>query len=162
LYLQVRNSRYFETPSFFRGKANISFYPYANLLFGNLIMSETWDGTEFITSTQTIVTPASPTGMQGSGNGQMTGAGSGQGPGTGSSSTTTTTTTTTSEIPTTTTVWSERFDILEVEIGLPVSFNMDFVSLEADISYIFPTCTDAAYPAPKGFVFMFSAFFKIF
>lgn len=161
-YLQVRNSRYFETPSFFKGKANVSFYPYANLLFGNLIMSETWDGTEIITSTQTLVTPASPAGTQGSGNGQMTGAGPGQGQGTGSSASTTTTTTTTTEVPTTTTVYSERFDLLEVEIGLPVSLNIGFMSLEADISYIFPTYTDAAYPAPKGFVLMFSAFFKIF
>jgi len=163
-YLQVRNSRYFETPSFFKGKANVSFYPYANLLFGNLIMSETWNGTEIITSTQTLVTPASPAGTQGSGNGQMPGAGSGQGQsqGAGSSSSTTTTTTTTTEIPTTTTVYSERFDLLEVEIGLPVSLNIGFISLEADMSYIFPTYTDAAYPAPKGFVLMFSAFFNIF
>lgn len=166
-YLQVRNSRYFETPSFFKGKANISFYPYANLLFGGLITSETVDGTEVITSTQTIVTPISPTGMQGSGAGAGQGAGNGQGaggsgttPGTGSSSTTTTTTTTT--VPTTNTLFSERFDLMEIEVGLPVSFNLKFMSLEADISYIFPTYTDPAYPAPKGFVFMFSAFFKIF
>ncbi|MCK7536604.1 MAG: hypothetical protein MZV63_39280 [Marinilabiliales bacterium] len=78
-YLQVRNSRYFETPSFLKGKANVSFYPYANLLFGNLIMSETWNGTRLSPHTQTLVTPASPAGTQGSGNGQMPGAGSGQG-----------------------------------------------------------------------------------
>ena len=51
---------------------------------------------------------------------------------------------------------------MEVEVGLPVSFNLNFISLEADISYILPTYTDAAYPAPKGFVLMFSAYFKIF
>ncbi len=170
-YLQVRNSRYFETPSFFKGKANISFYPYANLLFGGLVTSKTIDGTEVITTTQTIVTPISPTGMQGSGAGA--GAGAGQGPGTGqgtptgsgtttgsgSSSTTTTTTTT---VPTISTLYSENFDIMEIEVGLPVSFNLKFMSLEADLSYIFPTYSDPAYPAPKGFVFMFSAFFKIF
>lgn len=171
-YLQVRNSRYFETPSFFKGKANISFYPYANLLFGGLITSETVDGTEVITGTQTIVTPISPTGMQG-GSGTGAGAGAGQGAatgqgaggagtttGSGSSSTTTTTTTTT--VPTTNTVYSENFDLMEIEVGLPVSFNLKFISLEADISYIFPAYTDPFYPAPKGFVFMFSAFFKIF
>ena len=51
---------------------------------------------------------------------------------------------------------------MEIEVGLPVSFNLKFISLEADISYILPTYTDAAYPAPKGFVLMFSAYFKIF
>jgi len=175
-YLQVRNSRYFETPSFFRGKANISFYPYANLLFGGLLTSETTDDTEVITTTQTLVTPISPTGLQGStggagagqtsGAGQGAGSGSGQGtgsgttPGSGSSLTTTTTTTTT--VPTTSTIYYENFGIMEIEVGLPVSFNLKLISLEADISYIIPTYTDAAYPAPKGFVLMFSAYFKIF
>lgn len=166
-YLQVRNSRYFETPSFFKGKANISFYPYANLLFGGLITSETVDGTEVISSTQTIVTPISPTGMQGAGGGAGQGAGTGQGAGgsgttTGTGSSTTTTTTTTTTVPTTNTLYSENFEIMEIEVGLPVSLNLKYISLEADISYIFPTYTDPAYPAPKGFVFMFSAFFKIF
>jgi len=171
-YLQVRNSRYFETPSFFKGKANISFYPYANLLFGGLITSETIDGTEVISTTQTIVTPISPAGMQGAGAGSGLGAGTGlgagpgAGPGTstgsGSPPTTTTTSTTTTTVPVTNTLYSESFDLMEVEIGLPVSFNLKFMSLEADISYILPTYTDSAYPAPKGFVLMFSAFFKIF
>ncbi len=167
-YLQVRNSRYFETPSFFKGKANISFYPYANLLFGGLITSETVDGTEVITTTQTTVTPISPTGMQGAGAGQ--GAGTGQGTGTatgpgtttGSGSPSTSTTTTTTTVPTTSTLYSENFDIMEIEVGLPVSFNLKFMSLEADLSYIFPTYTNPAYPAPKGLVLMFSAYFKIF
>ena len=175
-YLQVKNSRYFETPSFFKGKANISFYPYANLLFGGLITAETIDGTEVLTTTQTIVTPISPTGLQGAGTGTGTGqgsgtgqgAGAGQGSGTGSGTTTgtgsssTTTTTTTTTVPTSSTVYSENFNLMEIEVGLPVSFNLKFMSLEADLSYIFPTYTDPAYPAPKGFVLMFSAYFKIF
>lgn len=161
-YLQVKNSRYFETPSFFKGKANISFYPYANLLFGNLTMAETWNGTEIITTTQTFVTPVSPAGTQGSGNGQGSGAGSGQGPGTGTGTTTTTTTTTTTEVPTTNTVYTELFDLVEIEIGLPVALNLDFMSVEADLSYIIPTYSDPDYPAPKGFVIMLSAIFKIF
>lgn len=163
-YLQVKNSRYFETPSFFKGKANISFFPYANLLFGDLTMAETWNGTEIITTTQTLVTPVSPAGTQGSGNGQGPGGGSGQGPGTGTGTgtSTTTTTTTTTEVPTTNTVYSEKFDLIEIEIGLPVAINFDFMSVEADLSYIFPTYSDPDYPAPKGFVFMLSAIFKIF
>ncbi len=161
-YLQVKNSRYFETPSFFKGKANISFYPYANLLFGNLTMAEIWNGSEIITTTQTLVTPVSPAGTQGSGNGQGSGAGSGQGPGTGTGTTTTTTTTTTTEVPTTNTVYTELFDLVEIEIGLPVALNLDFMSVEADLSYIIPTYSDPDYPAPKGFVIMLSAIFKIF
>src|SRR5690606_22093293 len=45
-YSPVKNSRYFETPSFFRKKANFSFFPYAHLLFGNLITEYTYNGTE--------------------------------------------------------------------------------------------------------------------
>lgn len=51
-YFQFRNSRYFQTPEFFKGKANISFDPYANLLFGTLIEVET--------STETSVVASSP------------------------------------------------------------------------------------------------------
>ncbi len=36
-YLQTRNSRYFETPSFAGGKAFFSFDPYVNLIFGTII-----------------------------------------------------------------------------------------------------------------------------
>jgi hypothetical protein len=47
LYCQLRNSRYFETPSFMSGKAYFSFDPYVNMLFGTL--TETKDGTTVIT-----------------------------------------------------------------------------------------------------------------
>jgi hypothetical protein len=43
-YLQISNSRYFETPEFFNGKALISFYPDFNMLFGNLISTDTASG----------------------------------------------------------------------------------------------------------------------
>jgi hypothetical protein len=45
-YFQIRNSRYFQTPDFLRGKADISFDPYINLLFGTLLKIET--GTETV------------------------------------------------------------------------------------------------------------------
>jgi hypothetical protein len=60
-YLQVKNSRYFETPSFFRKKANISFLPYVNILFGDLITTRIFEGTELITTTQTFTTPVTTT-----------------------------------------------------------------------------------------------------
>ena len=45
LYIQVRNSRYFETPSFADGKAFFYFDPYVNVLAGNIITTETVEGT---------------------------------------------------------------------------------------------------------------------
>lgn len=36
-YIQIRNSRYFETPEFFKGKGQISFDPNINTLFGELV-----------------------------------------------------------------------------------------------------------------------------
>ncbi len=80
-YFQVKNSRYFETPSFFRKKANFSFFPYVNLLFGNLITEYTYNGTEIITTTQTLVTPVTTTTSTGQGSGSGTGQGSGSGNG---------------------------------------------------------------------------------
>ncbi len=43
-YLQVSNSRYFETPEFFKGKALIYFNPDIDILFGNLISIEKASG----------------------------------------------------------------------------------------------------------------------
>jgi len=44
-YLQLRNSRYFQTPEFQNGKGFFSFDPYINILFGNLTRTETSEGT---------------------------------------------------------------------------------------------------------------------
>jgi hypothetical protein len=43
-YLQVSNSRYFETPEFFHGKAVVYFDPEFNILFGNMVTIETASG----------------------------------------------------------------------------------------------------------------------
>lgn len=43
-YLQVKNSRFFETPALMNGKATVSIDPYVNLLFGTVITMETTDG----------------------------------------------------------------------------------------------------------------------
>lgn len=50
-YYQFRNSRYFQTPDFFRGKANISFDPYINTLFGSIIKIVSSTGTQYTYST---------------------------------------------------------------------------------------------------------------
>lgn len=44
LFLQIRNSRYFETPEFFNGKALITFDPNINILFGRLVKIVTTTG----------------------------------------------------------------------------------------------------------------------
>lgn len=68
LYLQVRNSRYFETPSFAGDKAFFSFDPYVNLLFGTMASIETSDG-----ATETTVSPGyRPWRKKHQGNGQPT------------------------------------------------------------------------------------------
>lgn len=49
-YLQFRNSRYFETPDIFRGRANISFDPYINIIAGTIITAETVSSTDTVFS----------------------------------------------------------------------------------------------------------------
>jgi hypothetical protein len=46
-YIQLRNSRYFQTPELLKGKANLSFDPYFNLLFGTVTKIETSTSTEY-------------------------------------------------------------------------------------------------------------------
>ena len=127
-YFQIRNSRYFQTPEFFNGKANISFDPYANLLFGTLIEVET--------TAETSVFASSP-GRKWRQND-------------------------TSHGTATITSTSERFGIMEVDFGLPVAFNTDFMTIEAEVNYVLPLYNEPVYRSPKGFIFMLSGFFRIF
>jgi hypothetical protein len=153
-----------------------------------MITAETFSGTTLITTIQTYTSPVSSVSGPnsgtdaGSGSGSGTGAGSGagtgsgsgagtdSGTGSGSSSTTgntstttsTTITTTTTPVPTTSTVYSENFRLIEIEFGLPVALNLNFMTLEAEASYLLPAYSDNAYTGPKGFIFTISALFKIF
>lgn len=127
-YFQFRNSRYFQTPEFFKGKANISFDPYANLLFGKLIEVETDASTSVVASS-----PGRKWRQKYTSQG-------------------------TSPITST----SERFGIMEVDFGLPVAFNTDFMTIEAEVNYVLPLYNDPAYRSPKCFIFMLSGFFRIF
>jgi hypothetical protein len=127
-YFQFRNSKYFQTPEFLKGKANISFDPYANLLFGTLIEVET--------STVTSVEASSP-GRKWRLNNTTQGT-------TISSSS------------------SRKFGIMEIDFGLPVALNTDFMTIEAEVNYVLPLYNDPVYGSPKGFVFMLSGFFRIF
>jgi uncharacterized membrane protein YgcG len=175
-YIQINNSRYFQTPDFFNKKANISIDPYINLLFGTFLISEIINGTTEITTTHQYIAPWS-TGTNGSGN-SSTGNGSGygatggngygsqsdsgQGSSAGSGASTTTTSVITTTVPVTTTTFKKNFDLIEVEFGLPVSFNTNFMTIEAEPGYVLPAYSDPYFPGPRGFIFTLSCIFKIF
>ena len=124
LYIQVRNSRYFQTPDIFRGKANISFDPYVNLLTGTYTQAETTNGPPVV-----IFPPFRKwmTDNQG-----------------------------------TTTTYTNRFGIIDIDLGLPVALNTDRMSVEAEAGYVIPVYKDSGYPRPEGFIFLLSAYFRIF
>ena len=46
-YIQIRNSRYFETPEFFNGKGQITFDPNVNMLFGDIVKIKTVTGIKY-------------------------------------------------------------------------------------------------------------------
>lgn len=129
-FFQLRNSRYFQTSEFFRGKANISFDPYVNLLFGTY--------TEVGTTTETTnyYSVSSPY-RKWRKNGKN---------------------------PVTNTVYtySDRFGLLEMDFGLPVSFNTDLMTIEAEPSYIIPFYEEDYNLSTKGFIFNLSIIFRIF
>jgi len=129
-FFQIRNSRYFQTPEFFRGKANFSFDPYVNLLSGTI--TEVQSATE----TSYYYSVSSPY-RKWRNNGQ------------GSSTSTTYS-------------YSDRFGLLEIDLGIPVAFNTDFMTIEAEPSYVIPLYDDTYYPGAKGFIFQLSLFFRIF
>jgi hypothetical protein len=61
-----------------------------------------------------------------------------------------------------TTEYTELFSIMEVDFGLPVSFNSDHITVEAEPGYLIPFYDDPQYPGLKRFVFTFSVYFRIF
>jgi hypothetical protein len=126
LYLQMKNSRYFQTPQFFKGKAYFSFNPYFNMLFGTLTETTTSTGT-----TVGVTQPFSPKKTSGRGS-----AGS-------------------------TTTTREFFSLMEIDLGMPVAFNMGRVTIEADPGFIIPLYSDTDPLNPKGFSFLLSCYVKI-
>jgi hypothetical protein len=172
-YLQIKNSRYFQTPEFFNKKAFISFDPYLNFLFGTLLKTEELIGSTIITTTQQynnpVVTASNKQTNSSSGSGYGSGFGSGQSSGNGpgsnagsGSSSVTTTSVSTASVPVTSVSYRKSFDLIEIEFGLPVAFNLDFVTIEAEATYVIPAYSDKYLPAPGGFVFLLSGFFRIF
>ena len=134
-YFQFRNSRYFQTPEFLKHKVNISFDPYVNLLFGTLTEVKSTTETAYYYS---VSSPYRK--WRYSGTGSTTGT------------------------PYTSTSYSyeNRFGLLEIDFGLPVALNTDFMTIEAEPSYVIPFYDDAYYPGAKGFIFSLSIYFRIF
>lgn len=56
----------------------------------------------------------------------------------------------------------ENFGLMEVDFGLPVTFNYDFFSLEIEPGYVLPVYSDTGTTGMKGFLISASAFFRIF
>lgn len=54
------------------------------------------------------------------------------------------------------------YGIMETDFGVPVSFNADRFTIEAEPSYVIPLYDDLDYPGLKGFNFMISIYFRIF
>lgn len=131
-YFQLKNSRYFKTPPFFREKAFISFDPYVNVLFGSLTKAVT-------TSVITGMTSTSSSGRWGFGKQQ-------------SQSVQTTDNTTI----------SKSFTLLGIDFGIPVSINTGRVSFDTEIGYFLPTYYDKLYPAPEGLILTFGVTIRIF
>ncbi|MFZ0281867.1 MAG: hypothetical protein WAL29_09475 [Bacteroidales bacterium] len=126
IYFQIRNSRYFKTPDFLNDKANISFDPYVNILFGTLIEKRTSTETSVIISTPARKWRKYP------------------------------------KWTTPTVTYAELFGLMEVDFGVPVAFNTDRMSIEAEPGFVLPLYEDPDFPGSKGFNFMLSGYFRIF
>lgn len=158
-YFQIKNSRYFKTPDLFSGKAYISFDPYVNVLFGNLVTTEITNGISTITTTQQYNNPWTSSGKTGnSSTGHGTGSSGGYGTGSGSSTSVTTTT----SVPTYTVTYKKEFNIMQLEFGVPVAFNINSVTIEAEAAYVLPAYKSLEFPGPEGFIFLLSGYFRIF
>lgn len=157
-YYQLKNSRYFQTPSFFNGKAFISFNPYVNLLFGTHLRVNTSVVTIPYTSYDTLtisnpnIQPVTDV------NGSRIYSGSSSSP----AGSTTIVNSNTVYTSTEETSYSKIFGLMEIDLGLPVAINFRKLTIEAEAGYVIPTYSDILIPQPKGFVFMISGFLKFF
>jgi len=124
-YFQIRNSRYFQTPEFSRGKYNFSFDPYFNVMFGPLTKAES--------SGSTVITINPPFRKNGKGHSSSSG-----------------------------TKYSTTYGVMEIDFGIPVSFNASKFTIEAEPGYNFPFYNISNYPGIKGFVFSLTGTFRIF
>lgn len=54
------------------------------------------------------------------------------------------------------------FTIMEADLGIPIAFNSDRFTVEAEPGYVFPMYDNKYFSRQKGFIFMLSAYFRIF
>lgn len=64
--------------------------------------------------------------------------------------------------PSSTTKVSRSFGLIEVDFGLPVAFNGDRFTIEAEAGYVLPVYGGSSVSGQKGFLFLLSGFFRIF
>lgn len=117
-YLQLRNSRYFQTSEFSKKNAYFTFDPYVNLLFGTL--TKTTDGT----------TVSRPFGRKST---------------SGSSSET-----------------STIFSLMEIDLGIPVAFNIGRFTIETEPGYIIPLYSGTEAFSSGNFIILLGCYIKIF
>jgi hypothetical protein len=58
--------------------------------------------------------------------------------------------------------YTETFGLMEIDFGLPIDFNYCFFTLEIEPGYVLPMYSDTGTTGMKGFLFLVSAFFRIF
>ena len=59
------------------------------------------------------------------------------------------------------TVYTSDFRLMEIDFGLPVAINFDYMSVEVEAGYVLPLISDPNYRSSKGFLFLVSVFLKI-
>ncbi len=64
--------------------------------------------------------------------------------------------------PTPGTTYTEIFGLMEIDLGIPIAFSYDFLTVELEPGYVLPFYSETGTTGMKGFLFMVSAFFRIF
>jgi len=58
--------------------------------------------------------------------------------------------------------YTETFGPMEIDFGLPIAFSYDFFTIEVEPGYVMPFYSDTGATGMKGFLFLASAFFRIY
>jgi len=58
--------------------------------------------------------------------------------------------------------YTKTFGPMEIDFGIPIDFSYDFFTIEFEPGYVLPLYSDTGTTGMKGFLFMVSAFFRIF
>jgi len=154
-FIQIRNSKYFQTRTFLNNRLSFSFNPYVKLLAGTHYRSvnESISSTNIVIDTIAVVLPVNQQTTDNNGNRTMN-----------DPSLNYTTVINQSAITTTSVVTTlkNRFGLMEISAGIPVSINFRRVSVEAEAGYVLPAYSDELVPRPKGFIFMVTGLIRLF